>query len=103
MMSFVTFLSSATSFLATGMPDTSSAWAMIVVAGVVLLIVLVLGGRVTLGACGVRFIPNDRFGIVEKLWSGKGSIGKGRILAINGEAGYEAHLLRGGIHFRKWS
>src|SRR5213078_1833078 len=89
--------------LAAGMPDTSTAWALIVVAAVVLLVILVLGGRVVLGACGVRFIPNDRVGIIEKLWSAKGSLGEGRILATNGEAGYEARLLRGGIHFRKWS
>lgn len=51
---------------------------------------------------GVRFIPNDRVGIVEKLWSLKGSVSEGRIMAFNGQAGYEANLLRGGIHFGKW-
>src|SRR4051812_26889112 len=99
MMSFVTMFNQ----LAVGMPDTGSAWAMIVIATVIVLIILVLGGRVTLGACGVRYIPNDRVGIVEKLWSARGSLGEGRILATQGEAGYEARLLRGGIHFRKWS
>jgi uncharacterized membrane protein YqiK len=53
-------------------------------------------------AFGVRFIPNDRAGIVEKLWSFKGSVGEGRIMADSGKAGYEASLLRGGIHFWKW-
>ena len=52
---------------------------------------------------GARYIPNDRVGIVEKLWSAKGSVGEGRILAFNGEAGYEAGVLRGGLHFGKWS
>jgi len=53
-------------------------------------------------AFGVRFIPNDRVGIVEKLWSMKGSVGEGKILADGGKAGYEASLLRGGLHFWKW-
>jgi uncharacterized membrane protein YqiK len=56
----------------------------------------------TLIAFGVRFIPNDRVGIIEKLWSLKGSVNEGRIMAFNGQAGYEAQLLRGGIHFGKW-
>src|SRR4029079_5063513 len=43
-----------------------------------------------------------RVGIVEKLWSFKGSVTEGRILAFGGQAGYEAKLLRGGIHFGKW-
>ncbi len=28
--------------------------------------------------------------------------GEGRILALNGEAGYQAELLRGGMHFGLW-
>src|SRR5262249_28695775 len=50
-------------------------------------------------AFGVRFIPNDRVGIIEKLWSFKGSVSEGRIMAEDGKAGYEPRLLRGGIHF----
>lgn len=50
----------------------------------------------------VRVIPNDKVGVVEKLWSPKGSIGEGRIIALNGEAGYQADLLRGGLHFGLW-
>src|SRR5206468_12941299 len=51
---------------------------------------------------GVRFIPNDRVGIIEKLWSFKGSVSEGRIMAESGKAGYESNRLRGGIHFGKW-
>ena len=47
---------------------------------------------------GVRYIPHSRVGIVEKLWSGRGSLTHGRILALNGEAGFQASLLRGGLH-----
>ncbi|MFO0959974.1 MAG: hypothetical protein U0800_21495 [Isosphaeraceae bacterium] len=28
---------------------------------------------------GLRYIPNNRVGVVEKLWSGKGSVTGGRI------------------------
>src|SRR5436309_4736873 len=51
---------------------------------------------------GARYIPNNRVGVIEKLWSGKGSVTEGRILALNGEAGYQADLLRGGMHFGFW-
>ena len=44
-----------------------------------------------------RYIPNNQVGIVEKLWSAKGSI-DGGFIALNGEAGYEPAVLRGGLH-----
>jgi uncharacterized membrane protein YqiK len=44
-----------------------------------------------------RYIPNDRVGIVEKLWSSSGSVTHG-IIALNGEAGFQPDLLRGGWH-----
>jgi uncharacterized membrane protein YqiK len=47
---------------------------------------------------GIRYIPHNKVGVVEKLWSGKGSLKEGRILALAGEAGYQADLLRGGAH-----
>jgi uncharacterized membrane protein YqiK len=52
----------------------------------------------------VRFIPNDYVGIVEKLWSSSGSVGEGRIIALDNEAGYQATLLRGGVHlgYLRW-
>jgi uncharacterized membrane protein YqiK len=46
----------------------------------------------------VRYIPNDRIGVVEKLWSPKGSVVSG-LLALEGEADFQAELLRGGFHF----
>jgi uncharacterized membrane protein YqiK len=48
---------------------------------------------------GVRYIPHSRVGIVEKLWSRKGSLEEGRIIALHGEAGIQAIPLRGGLHF----
>jgi uncharacterized membrane protein YqiK len=51
---------------------------------------------------GMRYIPNNRVGIVEKLWSPKGSVSEGRIMALSGEAGFQADLLRGGVHWGLW-
>ena len=46
----------------------------------------------------VRYIPNERIGVVEKLWSARGSV-KAGLLALDGEAGFQAELRRGGFHF----
>jgi uncharacterized membrane protein YqiK len=45
----------------------------------------------------LRYISNTRVGIVEKLWSLKGSIERG-LIALQGEAGFQADVLRGGFH-----
>jgi uncharacterized membrane protein YqiK len=63
-------------------------WFGVVVLGIVFLIFL----------SGVRFIPNNRIGIVEKRFSGKGSVKSG-LIALNGEAGYQPRILRGGLHY----
>ena len=47
---------------------------------------------------GVRYIPNDRMGVVEKRWSGRGSVVSG-LIALRGEAGYQPWILRGGMHW----
>jgi uncharacterized membrane protein YqiK len=44
-----------------------------------------------------RYIPNDRVGIVERLWSPSGSVKTG-LIALNEEAGFQPDLLRGGWH-----
>jgi uncharacterized membrane protein YqiK len=49
-----------------------------------------------------RYIPHNSVGIVEKLWSWKGSVPEGQIIALHGEAGFQAELLRGGLHFGYW-
>lgn len=63
----------------------------IFIAGLLLLALILL-------AMWIRFIPNTRVGIVEKRFSGKGSIQAG-FIALNGEAGFQPALLRGGVHF----
>jgi uncharacterized membrane protein YqiK len=62
-------------------------------------VVAILLGLAVLALSGaVRYIPNGRIGVVEKLWSTKGSIKSG-LLALDGEAGFRPELLRGGFHF----
>jgi uncharacterized membrane protein YqiK len=46
----------------------------------------------------VRYVSNSRVAIVEKLWSGSGSVAGG-LIALNGEAGFQPMVLRGGFHF----
>ena len=48
---------------------------------------------------GIRYIPHSRVGLIEKLWSFRGSLPEGRMIALSGEAGYQARILRGGLHF----
>ncbi|HTL53665.1 MAG TPA: SPFH domain-containing protein [Planctomycetota bacterium] len=48
---------------------------------------------------GIRWVPNTRIGIVEKLWSyQKGSVRNG-LIALSDEAGFQPELLRGGYHW----
>ena len=66
--------------------------------------ILLIGGLVILGIVlliflsGVRVIPNTRIGIVEKRFSPKGSVKSG-FIALNGEAGFQPKVLRGGVHY----
>jgi uncharacterized membrane protein YqiK len=70
---------------------------------IVLVLILVIVGLIAgMSALGLRYIPNDRVGIIEKMWSNSGSIAEGHIIAVNGEAGYQAQLLRGGYHLWLW-
>jgi uncharacterized membrane protein YqiK len=48
---------------------------------------------------GVRYIPHNKVGVIEKYWSTKGSLKAGKIIALAGEAGFQAEILRGGVHF----
>jgi len=46
----------------------------------------------------IRYIPNGRLGVLEKLWSFNGSIKQG-LIALRGEAGFQPDVVRGGFHF----
>jgi uncharacterized membrane protein YqiK len=67
------------------------------VAGAVLT-VLVVGLAAFLLSGTIRYVQNNQIAIVEKLWSGSGSVGHG-LIALAGEAGYQPDVLRGGYHF----
>src|SRR4051794_24169904 len=69
--------------------------------GFVVLVLILLAPEVW-AWLALRYISNDYVGIVEKLWSSGGSVPEGGIIALNGEAGYQAALLRGGIHLGLW-
>src|SRR6478672_5798707 len=69
---------------------------------IAIVVIFVLGLVFISSILGLRYIPNDRVGILEKLISSKGSITEGHIIALNGEAGFQADLLRGGYHLRLW-
>ena len=66
------------------------------------LVLAALGVALLCELMGLRYIPNYRVGIVEKLWSSDGSVKEGRLLARDGEAGFQAGLRRGGFHFGFW-
>jgi uncharacterized membrane protein YqiK len=67
-----------------------------------LVLALAAGAAAVLAWLTVRYIPHNHVGVVEKLWSRFGSVHEGNILALSGEAGYQADLLRGGLHFGLW-
>jgi len=72
---------------------------------------VVLGGiflalyRVWLWLCGVHIVPDDSVGIVTKkfvLFGAHRSLPDGRIIALQGEAGYQADTLSPGMHSGLW-
>lgn len=62
--------------------------------------IVIFGGALALlfVLSGFRYIPNNRVGIVEKRFSPKGSVKHG-FIALAGEAGFQPHVLRGGVHY----
>src|SRR5665647_468034 len=62
------------------------------------LILILVGIVIILKVVGFRVIPNNKIAIVEKWWSHKGSLNE-QIIALNGEAGFQPQIIRGGIHF----
>jgi uncharacterized membrane protein YqiK len=70
--------------------------------GIFWIVGMVVGLILLSELAGLRYIANNRVGIVEKLWAVKGSVSEGRIIALNGEAGFQAEVLRGGLHFGLW-
>src|SRR5689334_7088367 len=65
---------------------------LILLAAIVVILLLVF-------LSGLRLVPNNRVGIVEKIFGNKGSVKDG-FIALNNEAGYQPKILRGGWHIR---
>src|SRR5256885_17091685 len=53
---------------------------------------------------GLVIVPEDRIGLVTKKFVlvGRQSLPEGRIIATNGEAGFQAQTLAPGVYFGKW-
>jgi uncharacterized membrane protein YqiK len=66
-------------------------WLFAVFIAIVLLVLLVFASN------AIVYIPNDRVGIVERLW-GAPSLQRG-LIALEGEVGYQPQVLRGGLHY----
>jgi uncharacterized membrane protein YqiK len=62
-----------------------------------LVILFVVAVVIVVLLSGIRFIPNNRIGIIEKRF-GQRSVRSG-LIALQGEAGYQPYVMRGGLHF----
>jgi uncharacterized membrane protein YqiK len=75
------------------------------VAVVVAIVLLLLLWRGILWLCGVIIVPDDSIGVVTKkfvLLGSKRNLPAGKIIALNGEAGYQADTLPPGLHVGLW-
>jgi uncharacterized membrane protein YqiK len=77
--------------------DNSAAVAVLVLALIVLVVLLMMGPMLF----GAVLISERQVGIVVKRWGGRG-LEPGHLIALNGEAGYQAETLAPGLHFGFW-
>ena len=69
------------------------------------IVILLLSYKFVLWLFGVIIVPDDSVGIVTKkfvLFGANKSLPDGRIIALNGEAGYQADTLAPGLHIALW-
>src|SRR5882757_5717691 len=69
------------------------------------LVLLALAYRQILWLCGVIVVPNDSIGVVTKKFAVAGAhrnLPDGSIVALSGEAGYQADTLTPGLHLGLW-
>ena len=81
----------------------SAHWIATIVAGVLLM--MAMSYRPLVWLSGVRVIPDDSIGTVTKkfvLFGARRSLPDGRIIALSGEAGYQADTLAPGLHVGLW-
>jgi uncharacterized membrane protein YqiK len=60
---------------------------------------IVVGLLILFVLSGVKIIPNNRVGILEKRVAFKGSVKSDGFIALNREAGYQPNVLRGGFYW----
>ena len=76
-----------------------------IITSIAVIVVLALLYRQILWLCGVVIVPDNRIGIVTKkfaLFGAHRRLPDGRIIAMNGEAGYQADTLPPGLHVGLW-
>ena len=80
-------------------PYSSWLWLLLIV------LVFIVFFRTVLQLMGVVIIPEDRIGLVTKkfvLFGEHKELPSGRIIALNGEAGFQSQTLAPGLYFWKW-
>ena len=80
-------------------PYTSWLWVLLA------LVLFVVFFRTVLQLMGVVIVPEDRIGLVTKkfvLFGEHKELPSGRIIALNGEAGFQSQTLAPGLYFWKW-
>lgn len=76
-----------------------------IVGGILLIVVALLFGKVFLWIFGIIIVPDDSIGTVTKkfvLFGGHRNLPDGQIVALEGEAGYQADTLSPGLHMGLW-
>jgi uncharacterized membrane protein YqiK len=85
------------------MDYVSNHWQLVAIALVAF--ILALSYRWVLALCGVIMVPDDSVGVMTKkfvLFGSNSRLPAGRIVALNGEAGYQADTLPPGLHLGLW-
>lgn len=86
------------------MPYVLDHW-QVLAAIAILIILVIIFDRWVLRICGVVIVPDDGIGVVTKKFVLVGQhrrLPDGRIVALNGEAGYQADTLAPGLHAGLW-
>ncbi|HMK85462.1 MAG TPA: hypothetical protein VK437_05845 [Steroidobacteraceae bacterium] len=74
-------------------------------AGLLIALGVIVFYRQILRLCGVIIVPDDSIGVVTKKFVLVGKYRRlpdGKIIALNGEAGYQADTLAPGLHIGFW-
>ena len=71
---------------------------------IIIPVVLLVFYKLIFRLFGIIIIPEDKIGLVTKKFVlfGKSELPPGRIIAVEGEAGFQAQSLAPGIYFWKW-